>query len=110
MQSLDPEIPDEIALLNPIHEISPPFISTFNLGDSGWQEWCHFLHNIDGTKTKCNHYGNALKTGVGSTKGLNTDMKTKHNAILAPQVIEESAPTPAKKVKQQTIVFEGKPV
>ena len=44
----------------------------------------------------------------GSTKGLNTHMKTKHNKILAPPVDEESAPTPAKKMKQQTIAFGGK--
>ena len=84
------------------------------MGDFDFREWSgssmvwrQFLCNTDGSKAKCNHCGIELKTGGGSTKGPNTHMKTKHE-ILAPPVTEESAPTPAKKMKQQTIVFGGK--
>ena len=85
------------------------------MGDFDFREWSgssmvwrHFLRNTDDSKAKCNLCGTELKTGGGSTKGLNTHMKTKHNEILAPPVTEESAPTPAKKMKQKNIVFGGK--
>ena len=45
--------------------------------------WRHFFRNTNGSKAKCKHCGTKLKTGGGSTKGLNTHMKTKHNEILA---------------------------
>ena len=127
MQSRDPEVPDELPYPippgidfqsrnshRPLFQASTSIISD-TMGDFDFREWSgssmvwrHFLRNTDGSKAKCNHCGTELQTGRGSTKGLNTHMKTKHTEILAPPVTEESAPTPAKKLKQQTIVFAGK--
>ena len=125
--SRNPGIPDELPYPippgidfqsrnshRPLFQASNSIISD-TMGDFDFREWSvssmvwrHFLRNTDGSKAKCNHCGTELKTGGGSTKGLNTHMKTKHNEILAPPVTEESAPTPAKKMKQPTIVFGGK--
>ena len=90
----------------PLFQASTSIISD-TMGDFDFREWFgssmvwrHFLRNTDGSKAKCNHCGTELKTGEGSTKGLNTHKKTKHNEILAPPVTEESATTLAKKMKR----------
>ena len=71
--------------------------------------WRHFLRIADGSKANASLVGpNELMTEGGSTKGGTLTWKRNTTKSLHVHRREESAITPAKKMKQQTIVFGGK--